>query len=348
MQIGDRFLGDDRGIMIIAEAGVNHNGSAELALRLVKAAHLAGADAIKFQLFRADRLVAPNTRTAAYQKKAGYSDQRTMLQGLELPEEDWIRIRKACDNKGIAFLATPFDMESAAFLHRLGVDLFKVGSGDLTCLPLLHHLATYGKPLLLSTGMATIQEIQATLSCIPLKVKTALLHCTSAYPAPYQDLNLRALAPMRKAFGDCIGYSDHSEGIEVPIAAATMGYRILEKHMTLDRRLSGPDHRASLSPSEFTTMIRAIRHVEAAMGRAVKKPALSERETMKVVRRGLYIKHDLPAGSRLRESDLECLRPQTGLGAERWNAVIGCTLRVTKRKGDTLREQDLKETIRYD
>lgn len=276
-------MGSGRPCFIIAEAGVNHNGSLDLALKLVDAAVAAGADAVKFQTFRADRLVTLHAPKAAYQSETtgGAESQFEMLRKLELDERGHRALVDHCASRGIAFLSTPFDEESADILETLGVPAYKLPSGELTNLPFLRHVAQKKRPMIMSTGMATMEEVGKAVEAVRIAECTdlILLHCVSAYPADPADVNLRAMATLAESFGVPVGYSDHTLGIEVALAAVAMGACILEKHFTLDRSLPGPDHRISAEPAELATLVASARKVEAALGNGVKRPSLSEADT---------------------------------------------------------------------
>lgn len=337
---------------VIAEAGVNHNGSRLRALELVRVAAAAGADAVKFQSFKAERLTTAQAPKAAYQEVstgAGES-QFAMLKALELGEESELELAAECGKLGIRFLSTPFDEASADFLiDKAKMEIVKIGSGDLTNAPFLLHVARLGQPVILSTGMGTMDEIAEALAVLvygfqnpagglpsrqaieDLKAardfggfgdRIALLHCTTEYPAPVQDLNLRAMQGMSAAFGLPVGYSDHSEGIAMPVAAVALGARIIEKHFTLDRSLPGPDHRASLEPGELTAMIKSIRDVELALGDGRKKPSPSELKNRDIVRRSVVAAVEINEGDTFSESNLTTKRPGTGLAPiELWDRI---------------------------
>lgn len=341
LQIGHRIVSDQEPAYIIAEIGVNHNGSIELAKRLIDLAHEAQVDAVKFQMFHHEELVSEQAGLVEYQKRSGYSSQKEMLRQLELSERDFAELKHYCDRRGITFLSTPFDGKSADFLHRLEVGAFKVGSGDLTNYPLLGQIQSYGKPILLSTGMSTLGEVEAVLDFLGDSCPLAIFHCTSAYPARYDDLHLRAIETLKSAFRKTVGYSDHSLGFEVPIAAVAMGYKIIEKHFTLDKSMEGPDHRASLEPLEMKRMVQAIRNIEASLGKSIKRIAPSEIETRSLVRRGIYAGRDLEAGGRIGLDDLLYLRPLTSIEACDYRKVIGKTLRRPKKKGEPLSWEDI-------
>jgi N-acetylneuraminate synthase len=319
---------------VIAEAGVNHNGSAELALQLVDAAAQAGADAVKFQTFKPERLVARGTPTAEYQaENCGAADQLEMLRALELPDEAYPQLIRRCGERGIEFMSTPFDVESAQMLARLGVARIKVGSGDLTSLPFLEALAALKVPLIVSTGMATLDEAREAIAAVravwgdgALAAKTdalTLLHCTSNYPAKPWDVNLAAMATMMRALDVPVGYSDHTEGIAVAIAAVALGAAVVEKHLTLDKSLPGPDHRASLSPDEFAAMVEGIRTVGAAMGSPDKAPTASELPVRDLVRRSVALARPLAKGETIAREHLTLLRPGTGIPPREIQSVVG-------------------------
>lgn len=319
---------------IIAEAGVNHNGRLDLALELIDAAAAAGADAVKFQTFRAERLVARGTPTAAYQdENCGARDQWAMLRALELPDSAYEALTARCAARGIEFLSTPFDSDSARMLVGYGMRRVKIGSGDLTSVPFLAEIAAFDLPVILSTGMATLQEVNDGVEALisawrkrggsPNEDMLTLLHCTSNYPARAEDVNLRAMTTLREAFKLPVGYSDHTEGIEVAIGAVALGARVIEKHLTLDRALAGPDHKASLEPAQFSSMVRGIRSIEAALGSAEKAPCESELAVRALVRRSLALGRTLKAGELIRAEDIVLLRPGTGIAPASLAAVVG-------------------------
>lgn len=324
--LGERRLGAGPPF-VIAEAGVNHNGDVELARRLVDAAAGAGADAVKFQTFDPAALAAGGAPTAEYQRRAGVAatDQREMLERLALPVTAWAELRARAIERGLVFLSTPFDDGSADLLDRLGVPAFKVGSGELTNTPFLGRLARRGRPLLLSTGMADMVEVAAAVDAVrgngdpPL----ALLHCVSSYPAAPVDANLRAIETMRRAFGVPVGWSDHTPGIELGLAAAALGAALVEKHLTLDRSLPGPDHAASLEPAAFRALADGVRDVAAALGTGTKAPVAAERDVARVARRSLHWRRGLAAGAVVEAADLVALRPATGLAPGRLEDLVG-------------------------
>ncbi len=315
---------------IIAEAGVNHNGSLEMAMQLVDAAVAAGADAVKFQTFKAEKVIAANAPKAGYQKEATGSDesQLVMLKKLEFDETAHTKLYQYCQHKGIQFLSTPFDLESIDLLNRLGLEIFKIPSGEITNLPYLRKLGALKKQLILSTGMADMGEIEDALDILTvagtLIGNITILHCNTEYPTPFEDVNLRAMLTIRNAFpGISVGYSDHTKGIEVPIAAVAMGATIIEKHFTLDRNLSGPDHRASLEPHELTAMISDIRNIEKALGTGIKKPSPSELKNKPVVRKSIVAASPIREGETFTEMNITVKRPGTGMSPMRWDEIIG-------------------------
>ncbi|MDD5041847.1 MAG: N-acetylneuraminate synthase [Candidatus Peribacteraceae bacterium] len=310
---------------IIAEAGVNHNGKEELALRLIDAAQEAGADAVKFQLFDPDELggTAP---LADYQEQnqGAWRDQREMLASLTLPREAYRRLAAHARARRIGMIVTPFDIASAEFLISLGLKTLKIPSGEITNHPFLKEVAALGADVILSTGMCSLEEVQEAVGIFrSAGVPLTLLHCTSAYPAPYDHVHLRAMAFLRETFGLPVGLSDHTEGIEVAIAAAALGACVIEKHITLDRALSGPDHRASIEPEELARMIRSIRNVEAALGSAEKVRQVSEQNVAAVARRSVVAAYDLKKGQALTKEMIAIRRPGTGIPPKSLAEVIG-------------------------
>lgn len=315
------------GVYIIAEAGVNHNGDINLAYKLIDVAVEAGADAVKFQTFKAKNLVSKYTDMATYQKKnIGYdSEQLKMLEKLELRFEDFVKLKKYCDEKGIVFLSSPFDFESIDFLEEL-VPYYKIPSGEIINYPYLSKIAEKNKPIIMSTGMATLSEIEKALDTIYKVNNNAevyLLHCTTNYPTPFEEVNLRAMLTLKEAFKLPVGYSDHTLGIEVPIAAVAMGAQIIEKHFTLDKNLPGPDHKASLEPYELKEMVKAIRNIEKALGTGIKKPNKSELEIMKVARKKLVAARDIKRGNIITVNDIRIKRSNIGLPPEYYEVILG-------------------------
>jgi N-acetylneuraminate synthase len=328
-------------VFIIAEAGVNHNGSLDLALRLIDAAKAGGADAVKFQTFRADLLASHSAQKAPYQERTTSSSesQFAMLQRLELDAAAHRNLIDHCRRTEIQFLSSPFDIESADLLAEMDVPLYKIPSGEITNLPFLKHVAEKGKPLILSTGMSTLGEVEEAVRVIhdTGASRLTLLHCVTEYPAPYEEINLRAMQTLRAAFGLPVGYSDHTPGIEIAVAATALGAEVIEKHLTLDRSLPGPDHHASLEPAEFAQMVASIRHVESALGTGVKAPAPCELPNIPVARKSIVAVRRLPAGHQLSSSDLAIKRPGSGLAAKFLPALLGRTLRADVDEEEILR-----------
>ena len=313
-------------VYIIAEAGVNHNGSFELACKLVDAAKAAGADCIKFQTFKSQNLVSHNAQKADYQKDTtGEGSQIDMLKKLELSYDEFIALKKYCDNVGICFLSTPFDFESIDFLNSIDMPFWKIPSGEVTDYPYLVALAKTEKPIVMSTGMCSMDEIQSALDILRENgtKDIKLLHCNTEYPTPFEDVNLFAMKTMKDYFGLEVGYSDHTKGIEVPIAAVALGASIIEKHFTLDRNMDGPDHKASLEPDELTRMINSIRNIEKSLGSADKAASPSEIKNKAVARKSIVAKTNIKAGDVLSEDNITVKRPGLGISPMRWNEVLG-------------------------
>jgi len=312
---------------IIAEAGVNHNGSLELAKQLIVEAKRTGADAVKFQSFKADKLVTKNALKADYQKLTTdpNESQYRMIKQLELSESDHQVLLDFCRKEGIMFLSSPFDEESAKMLIQMGLNVLKIPSGEITNTPLLKFIANLKCKVILSTGMSTIGEVEEAVDVLLSNGVSdlILLHCVTEYPAPYDQINLKAMLTLKTAFGLKVGYSDHTEGIEIPIAAVALGAEILEKHFTLDKNLPGPDHKASLNPEEFGQMIRWIRNVEAAMGNGIKKPAQCELDNMFVARKSVVANADIKIGETFSINNITIKRPGTGIHPSRLPELIG-------------------------
>lgn len=314
-------------IRIIAEAGVNHNGSIELAKQMVEQAKAAGADYIKFQTFRPEALVSKYAEKAVYQKEttgAGES-QLEMLQKLALTQEQFCELKKYCEQVGIGFLSTPFDLESIDFLEGLHMDFWKIPSGEITNLPYLVRIARTGREIVMSTGMCSITDIEAAMDILQKNGAGAitLLHCNTQYPTPMEDVNLRVMHTLREHFGVPVGYSDHTVGIEVPIAAAALGATVLEKHFTLDHTMEGPDHRASLEPDELRAMVAAIRHIEVALGDPAKTVTASESGNRTVARKSIVARREIRKGEIFDETNLTVKRPGNGISPMRWNEILG-------------------------
>jgi len=316
-------------VLIIAEAGVNHNGDLDVARRLIDSAAVAGADVVKFQTFNADRLVTRKARKAEYQIRTTSEgeSQHDMIRRLELQPEMHHVLMEHCRARGIAFLSTPFDNESVDFLAALGIDRFKVPSGEVTNLPYLRRIGRHGKSVMLSTGMCTLGEIEAALDVLERagtpRSRITILHCNTEYPTPMCDVNLRAMQSVRYAFDVAVGYSDHTVGIEVPVAAVALGATIIEKHFTLDRTMPGPDHKASLEPDEFKAMVAAIRNIELALGTGRKLPSPSEIKNKEIARKSIVAARPIRAGEHFTEENLAVKRPGTGVSPMRWDEVIG-------------------------
>jgi len=334
-------------VFVIAEGGVNHEGDPALAHRLVDAAADAGADAVKFQTFDPDALAAADAPKAAYQEAAGETgaSQREMLARLVLPGDAWAGLRDHALERGLVFLSTPFDDASADLLDRLDVPAFKVGSGELTNLPFLARLARRGRPMLVSTGMADMVEVAAAIDAIAAAgdPPLALFHCVSSYPARAEDANLRAIETLRRAFGVPAGWSDHTPGIELALAATAAGATLIEKHLTLDRTMPGPDHLTSVEPDGFERMVAGIRSISAAMGHGDKVPVEAERAIAAVARRSLHWSRSLPAGAAITDADLVALRPGTGLAPGRAAEVVRRALRRPVAAGTMVVLGDLED-----
>lgn len=315
--------------LIIAEAGVNHNGDLNMARALVDAAAKAGADLVKFQTFSADRLVTTSARKADYQIKATEADesQYEMIRRLELSPAMHADLIGHCQQRGIEFFSTAFDLDSLDYLNGLGMPRIKVPSGEITNLPYLRKVGAFGKHVILSTGMSTLGEIEAAVDVLERagasRDRITVLHCNTEYPVPMAEVNLRAMISIREAFGVKVGFSDHTEGIEVAVAAVALGACVIEKHFTLDRNLPGPDHRASIEPQELAHLIRSIRNIELAMGDGVKRPGLRESQNIPVVRKSLVAVKPIHAGELFSAENVGVKRPGTGLNPMRWDEVIG-------------------------
>lgn len=344
--IDGRQIGPGQPCFIIAEAGVNHNGDVEMAHRLVDVAVQAKADAVKFQSFKAGRVVVPDAPKADYQLQITdrAESQLEMLRRLELSPEVHRALMDYCRKKGILFLSTPFDEESADFLNGIGMPAYKVPSGEITNLPFIAHIASKQKPMIASTGMSSLDEVEAAVRAIRGvgNEELILLHCVSSYPAAPADANLRAMHTMAAKFNLPVGYSDHTLGIEVALAAVALGACVIEKHFTLDRNLPGPDHRASLEPNELVALVRGIRVVEAAMGHGRKEPVPCEASTSAVARKSLVAARDIPAGTTLTEELIAIKRPGTGLPPAMLSQVVGRIARRDIAAGSLLNPEMLQ------
>ena len=319
-------------IRIIAEAGVNHNGSMELAKKMVDKAKEAGADYIKFQTFQPEKLVSKYAAKAEYQKKTTGSEesQLEMLKKLALTREDFRELKDYCKEAGIGFISTPFDLESIDFLERLDMDFWKVPSGEITNLPYLIKIAKTGRPIVMSTGMCQMEEIEEALTWLKKSGagEITLLHCNTQYPTPMEDVNLNAMQSLRRQFQLPVGYSDHTQGIEVPIAAVALGATVIEKHFTLDQTMEGPDHMASLAPEELTAMVRGIRNIEKALGDGEKGVTPSEMANRTVARKSIVAAGSIRKGEPFTETNLTVKRPGNGISPMNWFEVLG---KVAKR-----------------
>ncbi len=327
---------------MIAEAGVNHNGSLELARKLIDIAVAAGADAVKFQTFKADRLVSKLAPKAEYQKQTTLDDesQLNMLRKLELDEAAHEELFAYCRHKGITFLSSPFDLQSIDLLNNLGLEIFKIPSGEITNLPYLRKIGALKREIILSTGMGGLGEIEHALDTLvaagSVLEKIAVLHCNTDYPTSMADVNLRAMETIARAFGVRVGYSDHTLGIEVPIAAVSLGATIIEKHFTLDKQMEGPDHKASLEPQEFKAMVQAVRNIEKALGSGVKKPSVSEMRNRPIARKSIVAALDIRKGEPFSEDNLTVKRPGTGMSPMRWDELIGQNAGKDYKKDDLI------------
>ncbi len=324
--MGNKLIGKGEPVFIIAEAGVNHNGQLELAEKLVDVAVKAGVDAVKFQTFKAEEVATKNACIAGYQEKnvGEKENQQMMLKNLELDYRDFKKLKKYCDRKEIIFLSTPHSVDAIDFLEDL-VPAYKIGSGDLTNIPFLKKIAVKGKPVILGAGMSTIKEIKEAVDAVRDEGndKIIVLHCTTSYPCPPEEVNLRAMLTMQKELDCLVGYSDHTSGIMTPVMAATLGAVIIEKHFTLDKSLPGPDHKASLEPQELKELVEKIRDVEAIMGSDEKKPTESEKEMMRSVRKSIVAAEDIPSGVQITEEMLAIKRPGTGITPKELRDVVG-------------------------
>jgi N-acetylneuraminate synthase/N,N'-diacetyllegionaminate synthase len=327
VEIGGRIVGDGESCFIIAEAGVNHGGSIDCAKRLIDKAKLAGSDAVKFQIFNAEEMVTEQAEKAEYQKNTTDQNesQYNMIKKLELDDEEFRELARYAKERGILFLSTPFSTKSADVLEDIGVPAYKIASGEITNLPLLEHIARKGKPIILSTGMSTLEEISEALKHIKEagENEIVILHCVTSYPARPEEINLRAIGTLRRAFSHPTGLSDHSLGIAASIAAVALGACVIEKHFTLDRNLPGPDHKASLQPDELKEMIEAIRVVEKAMGDGIKQPSAEEEKIKQIARKSVVAGTNILPGTIITEDMLKIKRPGTGIAPKDIKHVIG-------------------------
>lgn len=323
MQGGEETLS----VFIIAEAGVNHNGNLELAKKLVDAAKEAGVDCVKFQTFIAKNIVSKNAVKAEYQKQQTQAEesQHDMLTKLELSFDEFVDLNEYCKSKDIEFMSTAFDFESIDFLNSLKMGTWKIPSGDITNLPYLIKIAKLNKPVIVSTGMCTMNDIESAVNALKENGvgELTVLHCTTEYPTPFNDVNLKAMNTIKEEFDVKVGYSDHTKGIEVPIAAVALGATVIEKHFTLDRNMEGPDHKASLEPDELKFMVDSIRNIELALGDGMKQPAESEKKNMAVARKSIIASKNIKEGESFTEDNITVKRPGDGISPMRWFDVIG-------------------------
>lgn len=342
IKIQNKFIGEQEPVFIIAEAGVNHNGDINLAKKLIDAAKDCGCDAVKFQTFKAEGVVTGNAGRADYQIKniGGNETQQDMLRKYELNYDDFFELKKYCDEKDIIFLSTPHSIDAIDFLDDL-VPVYKFGSGDLTNIPALEYAAKKDKPMILGTGMADMEEIKEALNAIYTQgnKEVIMLHCTTNYPCPFEEVNLRAMQTMQNELDCMVGYSDHTQGITVPIMAVSMGACVIEKHFTLDKNLPGPDHKASLEPDELKQMVKAIRDAEKALGSEIKVPTDSEKEIMKVARKSVVANVDIARGRIITDDMLAIKRPGTGLAPKYFKEIIGKKAKVDIKKDELIKSE---------
>ncbi|MBQ4531291.1 MAG: N-acetylneuraminate synthase [Lachnospiraceae bacterium] len=314
-------------VIIIAEAGVNHNGSFETAKQMVDVAKAAGVDYIKFQTFVSEKLVSINAKMAEYQEQntGKKESQLSMLKKLELSQKEFEELKAYCEEKEIGFLSTPFDLESIEFLNNLGMDFFKIPSGEITNYPYLVKIARTGTDVVMSTGMCEMEEIEQAVEVLKKNgtKNISLLHCNTEYPTPYEDVNLKAMDTLAEVFQVSVGYSDHTQGIEVPIAAVARGAVVIEKHFTLDKNMEGPDHKASLEPKELQEMVKAIRNIEKALGNGEKRPSGSEKKNIAVARKSIVASKNIKKGEVFTENNLTVKRPGDGISPMLWEEIIG-------------------------
>lgn len=322
---------NNKKVIIIAEAGVNHNGSYELAIKMVDEAKRAGADYVKFQTAKPELVISTFAPKAEYQKETtgAAESQLEMCKAIHLPLTDYKPLKEYCDKVGIGFMSTPFDLVSIDVLEPLDMDYYKIPSGEITNLPYLRKIASKHRPVILSTGMCEVEEVEAALQVLEQggvkRSDIIVLHCNTEYPTPMADVNLRAMDDLRRSLGVGVGYSDHTKGIEVPIAAVALGATVIEKHFTLDKTMEGPDHKASLEPDELKAMVDAIRNIEQALGDGHKHVSPSERKNMDIARKSIVAARDIRKGEVLTEDNITTKRPGNGISPMRWDSVIGTT-----------------------
>ena len=330
-------------VYIIAEAGVNHNGDIELAKKMIEVASQAGVDAVKFQSFKSENLVTKDAVKAEYQKKSTSSSesQFLMLKKLELNIDAHKILKDHCSKNGVEFLSSPFDLDSIDLLNNLGLDIFKIPSGEINNVPFIRKIAALNKKVILSTGMSTLGEIEFALGLLTeggtLKENITVLHCNTEYPTPFEDVNLLAMQTIKSAFKVNVGYSDHTNGIEVPVAAVALGAQVIEKHFTLDKEMEGPDHKASLCPDELRAMVNALRNIESALGSGVKLPSKSELKNRDVVRKSIIAACDIKKGDIFNDTNLTVKRPGKGISPLLWDDIIGKVAKQDYLKNDLIR-----------
>ncbi|MCK4257423.1 MAG: N-acetylneuraminate synthase [Halanaerobiales bacterium] len=342
----NRYFDENDSVFIIAEAGVNHNGDINIAKKLIDVASDAGADAIKFQTFKAEKLVSKSARKADYQLKntEGAETQYQMIKKLELDKATHLELIDYCKEKNIMFLSSPFDFESCDLLNELGISFYKIPSGEITNLPFIRHIAEKQKPVILSTGMANIAEIYEALETIYStgNKDIVILHCVTEYPTPIEDVNLKAMLTIRDTFKVPVGYSDHTLGLEMPLAAVALGAKVIEKHFTLDKSMEGPDHKASLEPDELKLLVQGIRNVEIGLGDGIKRPAKSELKNIPIARRSIVASRDLKKGQTLHRDDLEIKRPGDGIEPKFIDALLGFKINKDIKEDEVLNWEDVK------
>jgi N-acetylneuraminate synthase len=350
IKVGNKEIGYDKPCFIIAEAGVNHNGDPDLAKKLIDAAANAHADAVKFQYFHTEETASRETEMATYQKEnTGKSESMyQMLKRLELGLDTHQMLKSYAESKGLVFTSTADSPETVKELHDIGLQIFKIGSSDLTTKPFVQKTASFGKPMIVSTGMGTDEEVRETIRWVKQSGNKSLilLHCTTNYPTPFDEVNLNTMKTWIEELDCLIGFSDHTEGDEIAIMARTLGACVIEKHLTLDKTMEGPDHKASIEPKEFKAMIQAIRHVEQAFGSSIKVVNNSEKTIMNQVRRSVVTVRDLPAGHIIKKDDITIKRPGTGIAPKDIELVIGQKLKIPVKKDSVLHYDDLGEKIR--
>ena len=333
-------------VLIIAEAGVNHNGSINLAKKLIDVAAKAGVDYVKFQTFKTENLASKSAPSADYQKKSTSDSQFDMLKKLELDKGTHEILIDYCKNRGVKFLSTAFDLDSIDLLEELNIPFYKIPSGELTNLPYLEKIAATGKEVIISTGMANLKEIKESVTVFQnagySNEKIKVLHCNTEYPTPMEDVNLNAMLTIAQECNVEVGYSDHTLGVEVPIAAVSLGAKVIEKHFTLDKTMQGPDHKASLEPDELVHMVKSIRNIEKALGRAEKEPTASEKKNIAIARKSLHLSNSLKKGDKIKREDLVLLRPGNGISGMRINKIIGKELNKDLSSGTMLSELDFE------